>query len=148
MTITEAIAASNAGAGAFTRSLFEEQWRAERVAEFVNERRNATIATVSTSGQPHAAVVIAASSGDEIYFTVNPRSVLARNLAGNDRIALSVCDSVHAVMSQGQAVRVGAAPELAPLVEELAAATSGSTFTPEGWDGDIYRASLDRLVAN
>lgn len=51
-------------------------------------------------------------------------------------------------MSQGQAVRVEAAPELAPLVEELAAATSGGTFTPEGWDGDIYRASLDRLVAN
>jgi pyridoxine/pyridoxamine 5'-phosphate oxidase len=148
MGITEAIAASNAGASTFTRSLFGEHWNAERVVEFVNERRNATVATVSTSGQPHAAVVIAASSGDEIYFTVNPRSVLARNLATNDRMALTVCDSVHAVMSQGRAVRVGAAPELAPLVAELSAAARGDTFTPEGWDGDIYRADLRRLVAN
>ena len=85
---------------------------------------------------------------DEIYFTVNPDSVLARNLGGNDRVAVSVCDSVHAVMSQGRAVRVGAAPELADLVGELAEAAQSGTFTPPGWDGDIYRVDLRRLVAN
>jgi pyridoxine/pyridoxamine 5'-phosphate oxidase len=148
VSITEAIAASNAVASPFTRELFEEQWTADRVGSFVNERRNATIATVSTAGQPHAAVVIAASTGDEIYFTVNPDSVLARNIGNNDRIALSVCDSEHAVMSQARAVKVGAAPDLIGLVEELAAATSGGTFTPPGWHGDIYRADLRRLVAN
>lgn len=148
MSITEAIAASSAGASSFTQQLFEEQWTAGRVASFVNERRNATIATVNQTGQPHAAVVIAASAGDEIYFTVNPDSVLARNLADNDRIALSVCDSVHAVMSQGRAVKIGAAPDLAELVGELATATRSGTFTPPGWDGDIYRANLRRLVAN
>lgn len=148
MSITEAIAASNAAASAFTRELFEEQWTAGRVASFVNERRNATIATVSPAGQPHAAVVIAASMGDEIYFTVNPQSVLARNLAENDRIALSVCDSVHAVMGQGRAVKVGAAPKLTELVEGLAAASGSGTFTPTGWGGDIFRADVRRLVAN
>lgn len=148
MSITEAIAASNAAASAFTRELFEEQWTPDRVASFVNERRNATIATVSPAGQPHAAVVIAASMSDEIYFTVNPQSVLARNLAENDRIALSVCDSVHAAMGQGRAVKVGAAPNLAELVEGLAAATGSGTFTPPGWDGDIFRADVRRLVAN
>ena len=148
MGITEAIAASNAVASSFTRELFEDQWSADRVASFVNERRNATVATVSQAGQPHAAVVIAASVRDEIYFTVNPDSVLARNLGGNDRVAVSVCDSVHAVMSQGRAVRVGAAPELADLVGELAEAAQSGTFTPPGWDGDIYRVDLRRLVAN
>ena len=128
--------------------LFEEPWTADRVESFVNERRNATIATVSGAGQPHAAVVIAASVGDEIHFTVNPDSVLARDVAGNDKIALSVCDTVHAVMSQGRAVRVGAAEDLDELVGELSATTRRGTFTPPGWDGDIYRADIRRLVAN
>ena len=74
--------------------------------------------------------------------------MLARNLAGNERLALSVCDSVHAVMSQGRAVRVGAAPALADLVGELAKASRSGSFTPVGWDGDIYRVDLRRLVAN
>jgi pyridoxine/pyridoxamine 5'-phosphate oxidase len=148
MTITSAIATSEATARPFTRSLFEEHWSADRVAAFVNDRRDATIATVSSGGQPHAAVVIAASIDDEIYFTVHPDSVLARNLAGNDRIALSVCDTEHALMSQGRAARVGAASELADLIAALAAACRGGAFTPAGWDGDIFRADLTRLVAN
>ena len=135
------------GASPFTRELFEERWTPESVAEFVNERRNATVASVSTAGQPHAAVVIAASHGDEIYFTVHPDSVLCRNITGNDRIALSVCDSNHAVMCQGRAVRVGAAPDLSALIDELASATR-STFTPPDWTGFIYRVELRRLVAN
>jgi pyridoxine/pyridoxamine 5'-phosphate oxidase len=148
MTISEAIAASTARASSFTRELFEDQWTAQQVADFVNERRNATVATTSPTGQPHAAVVIAASTGDEIFFTVNPSSVLARNLAGNDRIALSVCDTVHAVMSQGRAVRLGRAVERPELVAALAATSPSGRFTPDGWDGDIYRADVRRLVAN
>lgn len=147
--ISEAIDASLAGASDFARSLFgDDSWTAEQVSDFVNERRNATIATVNTNGQPHAAVIIAASVHDAIFFTVAPKSVLARNLTENDRIALSVCDSSHAVMGQGRAVRVGQAPELTELLAELAAATRSGIFTPAGWDGDIYRADLRRLFAN
>ncbi len=149
MGIVTAIASSRAHASSFTRQLFsEDQWSAERVAEFVNERRNATVATVSPAGQPHAAVVIAASVDDEIYFTVNPSSVLARNLGDNDRIALSVCDTVHAVMSQGRAVRVGTAPDLGELIDQLAARTAARQFTPDDWGGDLYRIEMTRLVAN
>ncbi len=97
---------------------------------------------------PHAGVVIAASVDDEIYFTVNPSSLMARNLETNDRIALSVCDSGHAVMAQGRAVRVGRAPDQRGLIDRLAAATASRTFTPDGWDGDVYRIELRRLVAN
>lgn len=148
MGIASAIEASASSSSPFTRELFEEQWTAQRVTEFVNERRNATIATVSDSGQPHAAVVIAASLNDEIYFTVHPESVLCRNIGGNDRIAISVCDSTHAVMCQGHATRVGSAPALPDLIADLAAATHSGNFTPQGWDGYIYRVELRRLVAN
>jgi hypothetical protein len=51
-------------------------------------------------------------------------------------------------MSQGRAVKLGAAPDLTELIEELAAATGSGTFTPPGWDGAIYRADVRRLVAN
>ena len=147
--ISDAIAASLASASEFTRSLFgEESWTAEQVIEFVNTQRNATVATVNSSGQPHAAVVIAASVSDSIYFTVTPKSVLARNLAANDRIALSVCDSQHAIMGQGKAVRVGTAPELGDLIAELADASRAGKFTPDGWDGYVYRVDFRRLFAN
>jgi Pyridoxamine 5'-phosphate oxidase len=85
---------------------------------------------------------------DEIYFTVHPESVLFRNIAGNDRIAISICDSIHAVMCQGRAVRVGTAAELSGLIGELASLTRGGTFTPPGWEGFVYRVELRRLVAN
>ena len=148
-TISAAIAASLLGASEFTRSLFgEESWTAEQVVRFVNERRNATIATVNSGGQPHAAVVIAASVDDAIFFTVAPQSVLARNLAGNDRIALSVCDRSHSVMAQGRGQRVGAAQDLSELIARLASVTRSGIFTPDGWDGDIFRVELRRLVAN
>ena len=149
MGIEAAISASRARASSFTRELFEaDQWDAERVAGFVNARRNATVASVSTSGQPHAAVVIAASADDEIYFTVNPSSVLARNVLDNERIAVSVCDTKDAVMAQGRAVRVGPALELVELIRRLGALISSGQFTPDGWDGDVYRVDLKRLVAN
>jgi len=46
-------------------------------------------------------------SARAIYVTVHPASVLARNLQSNDRIAVSVCDNRHAIMTQGRAVRIG-----------------------------------------
>jgi hypothetical protein len=148
-SISEALAASLVGASSFTRSLFAEgSWTATQVADFVNARRNATIATTNASGQPHAGVVIAASVDDHIYFTVAPQSVLARNLGGNDRIAFTVCDSAHAVMGQGAAVRVGPALELGTLIDDLAKASKAGRFTPDGWDGDIYQIDIRRIFAN
>jgi hypothetical protein len=147
--ISAAIEHSRAAASTFSRSLFDEdRWDADRVSGFVNERRNATIASVNRDDRPHAAVVIAASSADEIYFTVHPQSVLARNIGGNDRIALSVCDTRHAIMAQGSAVRVGNALQLGALIATLAQATTSRNFTPEGWDGDVYRIELRTLVAS
>lgn len=148
MSITSGIEASQARAERFTREIFEEQWPSSRVVDFVNERRNATIASVNHDTQPHAAVVIAGSVDDEIFFTVNPDSVLHRNINLNDRIAASICDSRHAVMCQGRAVRVGTAANLTDLVTRLATAAKSGTFTPPGWSGEIYRLDVRRLVAN
>jgi hypothetical protein len=62
LTLSDALATSRERATEFTRSLFaEDQWTAEQVVELINRQRNATIASVSPAGQPHAAVVIAGS---------------------------------------------------------------------------------------
>ena len=149
VTLSDALATSRDRATEFTRSLFaEEQWTADQVVELVNRQRNATIASVNTAGQPHAAVVIAGSVREAIYFTVHPSSVLARNLAANPRIGLSVCDPRHAVMVQGRAEAVGLAADLGPLLDELAAASSAGTFTPDGWDGWLYTVAIARIFAN
>ena len=148
-TISEALAASAKGASEFTRSLFSEDlWTGEQVVAFINQQRNATIASTNTNAQPHAAVVIAASVHEAMYFTVAPSSVLARNLAVNARIGFSVCDSRHAVMGQGFGVRVGQAGSVARLIGELAQASPSGRFTPEGWEGDIYRVDFRRIFAN
>ena len=148
MGISEAISTSKLRASAFTRQLFEEQWPEERVREFINLQRNATVASTSSDGQPHAAVVIAACAHDEIYFTVHPKSVLFRNISANNRIAMSVCDSAHAVMCQGQAVSLGSARDLPDLIDLLASSSPSGVFTPKGWDGLLFRIDLRRLVAN
>ena len=51
-------------------------------------------------------------------------------------------------MGQGKAVRMGSALELGALIAELADASHAGKFTPEGWDGDVYRVDLRRLFAN
>ncbi len=149
VTLSDALATSRDRATEFTRSLFaEDPWTAEQVVELINLQRNATIASVNASGQPHAAVVIAGSVRDGIYFTVHPSSVLARNLAANSRIGLSVCDPRHAVMAQGRAEAVGLAADLGPLVAELAEASTAGRFTPDGWDGSIYTVAIARIFAS
>ena len=69
ITIAEALAASHQRASEFTRSLFEKSWTSDQVVDFINRHRNATIATTNPQGQPHAAVVIAGSVNQGIYFT-------------------------------------------------------------------------------
>ncbi len=139
---------SLARASEFTRSLFEDApWSAAQVAELVNKSQ-LTVASVSAAGMPHAAVVIAACQDERIHFTVMPGSRLERNLVANDAIAFTVCDRAHAVMGQGRAVRVGHAPDCADLIDSLAVASASGRFTPDGWQGDVYRIAITRIFAN
>ena len=86
-----------------------EAWTTERVAAFINEQRNIAIATTRPAGQPHAAVVLGGSVHDELFFTVNEQSFLARNLRANDRIGFYVAAGAPALMGQGSGRSVGRA---------------------------------------
>lgn len=142
----EAIDRSMAGASETTRTMFGEGvWSADEVISFINSVRSATIATANDAGVPHAAVVIAASVDDEIYFTVTPESVMARNLAARSKMAFSVCYADRAIMGQGVAVLVGEAGELQDLMTALATTSRTDRFTPPGWEGLMYRIDLRRI---
>ena len=147
--IEAALESSMASANELTRALFEDAgWTASRVADFVNGTRNVTIATTNSSGQPHAAVVIGGCVGDAIFFTVTPGSTLARNLDANDRLGFSFAEGAHSVMGQGRGVPVGRSLDQPDLLGELANASRSGRFTPEGWDGLIYRIDIRRIFAS
>lgn len=147
--LQEALDRSLADASPFTRSLFEpDTLDADGVERFVNSVRNLTVSTVTASGDPHAAVVIAACVDGEIHFTVSDRSVLQRNLSRGPRVAFTACDRTHTLMGRGDAVLAGRSLEDPDLIARLAAASDSGTFTPTGWDGSVYRVEIDRVFAS
>ena len=142
----EAIDRSMAEANDFTRAMFAELvWTADEVISFVNSVRSATIATANDEGTPHAAVVIAACLDEQIYFTVSPPSIMARNLAARPAMAFSFCYADKSIKGQGTAVLVGHAGDLPDLLAELAATGSNDGFTPPDWDGLVYRIDIRRI---
>lgn len=147
--LQEALDRSLADASPFTRSLFEpDTLDADGVERFVNSVRNLTVSTVTASGDPHAAVVIAACVDGEIHFTVSDRSMLQRNLSRGPRVAFTACDRTHTLMGRGDAVLAGRSLEDPDLIARLAAASDSGTFTPTGWDGSVYRLEIDRVFAS
>jgi hypothetical protein len=136
-------------ASAFTRDLFaDSQWDAARVQDFVNESRDATIATVNPAGKPHAAVVVAACLDGDIHFTVAHASALGRHLAHDPHIAFTIANGSHSIMGRGIAVLAAHSLHQPELIEQLAAVTRTGRFTPSGWDGLIFRIEPERVFAN
>lgn len=60
------------------------------ILAILSEGRDMTLATTLPDGGPHAVVVSYASDGLTIYFGCSPASQKARNLARDDRVALTV----------------------------------------------------------
>ncbi len=142
------IDASLQRASPLTRRLFaESEMDAAAARDFVNETKSVTIATVRASGEPHASLTLIACSNDGgLYFAVNRESVLFRNLQRSQSIALTVDNAVHGIMAQGRAELVGEARELRDsLIRKLEALTLDGRWTPEGWEGMLYRIQLDRI---
>jgi pyridoxine/pyridoxamine 5'-phosphate oxidase len=147
--LQQVIDASFRVASPLMRELFAQRLDAAAVRDLINERISATIATVRKDGTPHAALtLIVCSDGGELYFAVNEKSVLYRNLQRSLRIALTVDAPDHGLMAQGVAELAGAARELrSTLLPELDRATKRGRWLPQDWEGLVYRARLSRLFA-
>ena len=146
--LQEVLDASAAGASRLSKSLFKHRPLAAEVVARVNRVRGMTVTTTLADGSPHAVVVIAAAYDGDIFFTASPGSALLRHLRRDPRMAFTVTDGSHAVMGRGHAELVGRSLERPELIARLAAANRTGRFTPEGWDGFIYRVVLDRIFAD
>ncbi len=144
------IDASIRNASSLTRELFvKNHMEADAVWEFINSVRSVTVATVRASGKPHASLtVVACSNSGHLYFAVNQRSVLFRNLERSPSIALTVDAQEHGLMAAGRADMVGYARDLRDsLIPELDGIVTGGHFVPADWDGAVFQIVLDRIFA-
>lgn len=64
----------------------------ETIQEYVGSHSLLTLATSSSSGEPHAAPCFYANDGLTIYFSVGPTTVSARNLAENAQASVGIAD--------------------------------------------------------
>ncbi|MBI3248702.1 MAG: TIGR03618 family F420-dependent PPOX class oxidoreductase [Deltaproteobacteria bacterium] len=72
---------------------------------FLAERRNATIATLNTKGDPQLTPVIFYWDGSAFYFSVTKETVKYRNLKRDPRVSVVVDDVLdhHCVLASGKA---------------------------------------------
>ncbi len=77
----------------------------EQREAFLAERRNATIATLNTKGDPQLTPVIFYWDGSAFYFSVTKETVKYRNLKRDPRISVVVDDVLghHCVLASGKA---------------------------------------------
>jgi len=149
-TLQEKLDASLRNASPLTREFFADSpMTAEAVRDFVNDVLSVSIATVSKSGKPHAALTLVACADDgSLYAAVNERSVLYRNLQHAPDVAITVDAREHGLMGQGCAQYVGTAAELrTTLIAELDRAAKRGRWVPQDWAGAVYRLDLDRIFA-
>lgn len=131
-------------ANAFTRRLFEaSSWDAERVQTFINQTGNITIATVRSSGKPHAALVIAGCDDGTIYFSVSRGSALLGNLRRQPEVAFTVG---HSIMGRGPATDAGSASDVPEL--HLNVSRQLADLLSEPWDGYIWKVVPSRIFAS
>jgi hypothetical protein len=133
-------------AGSLTRTfLAEEPWRADEVADFVNQARDLTLATVMPDGTPHAAVVIGGCLDGDLYCTASIGSAMLRNIRLAPAVAFTMTDRAHQLMGRGVAHVMGRSLDLPELLDQLAAASAIEKFAPPFWDGYLCRLDPDRL---
>lgn len=76
--------------------------------ERLNSESNIWVATARPDGRPHLSPVWFVWHADKIYICIDPKSVKARNLAENERIALALEDGTSPIIVEGRARAVPA----------------------------------------
>src|SRR5262245_37108956 len=93
------------------RGLLPWSWAEERLTA----ANNYWLATAGADGQPHLAAVWGVWAGGRLVFSTGGRSRKARDLAANDRCAVSAEDGAESVVVQGRAERLESPDEVAAV---------------------------------
>lgn len=79
----------------------------QQVVARLADERDYWLSTVARDGSPHASPVWAAFVGDDCHIYSERRTVKARNLAANPRVALHLGDATDVVIVHGHLEDVG-----------------------------------------
>jgi PPOX class probable F420-dependent enzyme len=108
----------------------------------------AHIATTLPDGSPHSVPVMVDIEGDRLAFFTSPASRKARNLAADDRVAISVTDRVDLVRSalvRGRVVeRVGGDAGW-DIVDRIFAKYTGGPY-PRGGDREAFLVEPAQVI--
>ena len=108
----------------------------------------AHIATVLPDGGPHSVPMMMDVEGDHLAFFTSPTSRKARNLAADDRVAISVADRENLVRSalvRGRVVkRIGGAAGW-EIVDRIFAKYTGGPY-PRGEDREAFLVEPTRVI--
>jgi nitroimidazol reductase NimA-like FMN-containing flavoprotein (pyridoxamine 5'-phosphate oxidase superfamily) len=119
----------------------------EHVTSRLAAAKNVWVATVDTSGQPHAVPVWAVWIDGTLYFSAGPRS--ARNIAANPKVNVHLEDGSDVVILEGSASVIhDPAPELSKAMDDAFAAKYDYRPSSEGTEavGEGFFALRPRVV--
>ncbi len=80
--------------------------------------RNIWVATVRPDGRPHLAPIWFVIANSHWYFVTDPKSVKARNLHHNPKVALSLEDGNDPLVIEGEAQPIQPSAEVIELFKE------------------------------
>jgi PPOX class probable F420-dependent enzyme len=108
----------------------------------------AHIATTLPDGSPHSVPVMIGVEGEHLAFFTSPTSRKARNLAADDRIAISVTDPADLVRSalvRGRVVRRVGGDAGWEIVDRIFAKYTGGPY-PRGEDREAFLVEPTRVI--
>jgi PPOX class probable F420-dependent enzyme len=108
----------------------------------------AHIATTLPDGSPHSVPVMIDVEGEHLAFFTSPTSRKARNLAADDRIAISVIDPADLVRSalvRGRVVRRVGGDAGWQIVDRIFAKYTGGPY-PRGEDREAFLVEPARVI--
>ncbi|WP_051342570.1 pyridoxamine 5'-phosphate oxidase family protein [Pseudonocardia spinosispora] len=119
----------------------------EAIALFTGQNI-AHVATLLPDGGPHSVPVMIDIEGDHLAFFTSPRSRKGRNLAIDDRIALSVTDRenfVRGVLVLGRVVKRVGGDEGWEIVDRIFAKYTGGSY-PRQESREVFLVAPSRVI--
>lgn len=118
----------------------------EDVRALLDGTNIAHVATVLPDGGPHSVPVWVGTDGDHVVFLTGPGSRKARNLAGDDRVALSFTaadDPFRMAYLRGRVAERVEGDEAWAIVDQLSTKYVGGPY-PRDEERVVFRIAVDR----
>jgi uncharacterized pyridoxamine 5'-phosphate oxidase family protein len=139
----------------FTRSIMPKTLSAPEVVSFINEKKNAIIATVRKNGSPHTAWNPVAYANAKLYAYGDPNSAFYKNAKRDGRVSLAIASGDKAVFIEGSAVEIAKVNEvigtllecIRSMVKNWNPNSSYNYSSLEECQGSIFEVKISRILS-